>query len=63
MTTACTGADAVTAQAWETLAWLLSPPVVACLACVALIGAVGSIPMLAPFIAPWLSRAIATNKE
>ncbi len=32
MTTTCTGADAVTAQAWETLAWLISPPVVASVA-------------------------------
>jgi hypothetical protein len=36
MTTTCTGADAVTAQAWETLAWLLSPPVVTITVCLIL---------------------------
>lgn len=28
MSAACTGSDAVIAQAWETAAWLLSPPVI-----------------------------------
>lgn len=57
MSTACTGSDAVAAQAWETLAWLVSPGVVCCVALVLLCAAVGAIPMLAPFIGPLLARA------